>query len=148
MTLEVGKVYLFYFPKRGMREFFGKHYGVVLSKISSDDKTLLVAPITGKKNGRKYRGGVTLENTKYQSNPSYEKSFIYVRKIQELDKRRAFGERKIKLNEEGEALLDRNGNKIHYIEHEPVFQLDNEDLERLQKKIDEIINLRQDDSLD
>ncbi|HGD5216050.1 TPA: type II toxin-antitoxin system PemK/MazF family toxin, partial [Streptococcus pneumoniae] len=45
--MDIGGVYLVNFPKKGGNEFYGKHYAVVISKVSNDDGTLLVAPITG-----------------------------------------------------------------------------------------------------
>jgi len=38
----------------------GKHYALVLSELSKKDSTLLAAPITSKKAGKKYRGGFTV----------------------------------------------------------------------------------------
>ncbi|WP_228065087.1 type II toxin-antitoxin system PemK/MazF family toxin [Streptococcus cuniculi] len=109
MGLDIGGVYVVRFPNRGMNEFYGKHYGVILSKVSGDDKTLLIAPVTGKKKGRKYRGGITLDNFKYQTNPSYDSSFVYARKIQEVDKRRISSERKLKCGDNGNTILDKGG---------------------------------------
>ena len=53
--MDIGGVYLVNFPYKGGREFYGRHYAVVISKISKDDQTLLVAPITGKKANKRYR---------------------------------------------------------------------------------------------
>lgn len=142
MGLDIGGVYVVRFPNRGMNEFYGRHYGVVLSKISKDDNTLLVAPITGKKSGRKYRGGVTLDNFKYQTEPSYDSSFVYARKIQEIDKRRILSERKLKRDDNGDVILDKNGDELYYRKYTKAYQLDDEDLEKLRCKIDEIIEIK------
>lgn len=142
MGLDIGGVYVVHFPNRGMNEFHGRHYGVVLSKISKDDNTLLVAPITGKKSGRRYRGGVTLDNLKYQTEPSYDSSFVYARKIQEIDKRRISSERKLKRDDKGDVILDKNGNEVYYRKYTKAYQLDDEDLEKLCCKIEEIIELK------
>jgi hypothetical protein len=142
MGLDIGGVYVVRFPNRGMNEFYGKHYGVVLSKISKDDSTLLVAPITGKKSGHKYRGGITLDNFKYQTEPSYDSSFVYARKIQEIDKRRILSERKLKRDNNGDVILDKNGNELYYRKYTKAYQLDDEDLEKLRCKIEEIIKLK------
>lgn len=93
---DIGGVYLVAFPNKGGREFYGKHYAVALTSSATDDGTLLVASITGKKPKTRYKGGITLDNHKYQSNPSYDKSFIYTRKIQEIDKRKVFLPRRSK----------------------------------------------------
>ena len=142
MGLDIGGVYVVRFPNRGMNEFYGRHYGVVLSKISKDDNTLLVAPITGKKSGRKYRGGITLNNFKYQTEPSYDSSFVYARKIQEIDKRRILSERKLKRDDNGDVVLDKNGDEFYYRKYTKAYQLDAEDLEKLCCKIDEIIEIK------
>lgn len=142
MGLDIGGVYVVRFPNRGMNEFYGRHYGVVLSKISKDDSTLLVAPITGKKSGRKYRGGITLDNFKYQTKPSYDSSFVYARKIQEIDKRRILSERKLKRDDNGNVILDKNGDELYYRKYTKAYQLDDEDLEKLRCKIEEIIELK------
>ena len=84
--MDIGGVYIVNFPRKGGNEIYGQHYAVVLSSLSKDDKTLLVAPITGKKNNKKYRGGITIDNRKYQTNPSYTQSFIYIRKYKRLIK--------------------------------------------------------------
>lgn len=90
---DVFGVYLVDFKKNIGGEISGKHYAVVLSKISKKDSTLIVAPITSKKEGKKYRGGITIDCRKYQSNPSYDKAFVKVRKIREVDKKRILGKK-------------------------------------------------------
>lgn len=48
-------VYLIDFKQNIGGEISGKHYAVVMSKMSKKDDTLIVAPITSKKKGKKYR---------------------------------------------------------------------------------------------
>nr|DAF17129.1 MAG TPA: endoribonuclease [Caudoviricetes sp.] len=101
MKYEVLGVYLVDFQKNRGGELSGKHYyGLILSKMSDKDKTLLVAPMTSKKKGKKYKGGFTIDCTKYQQNPTYEKAFIKIRKIREIDIRRIYGTKKYTLDEE------------------------------------------------
>ncbi|WAW14369.1 type II toxin-antitoxin system PemK/MazF family toxin [Peptostreptococcus equinus] len=98
MGIEIYGVYLVDFKQNVGGEISGKHYALVLSKIASKDKTLLVAPITSKKTGTKYRGGLTIDCTKYQTNPTYNKAFIKVRKIREVDKSRVIKKQIYKLD--------------------------------------------------
>ncbi len=84
-------VYLVDFKNNIGGEMSGKHYALILSKTSSKDSTLLVAPITSKKSGKRYKGGFTIDCTKYQSNPSTEKAFVKIRKIREISKSRVLG---------------------------------------------------------
>ena len=81
MKFQQGEVYLINFPQKGGNEFYGKHYAIILTPPDKADGTLLVAPLTGKKSGKKYRGGITIENSKYQNTPSKPKAYAYVRKI-------------------------------------------------------------------
>lgn len=108
-------VYLVDFKKNIKGELNGKHYAVVLSSLSAKDKTLLVAPITSKKSGIKYRGGITIDCKKYQTNPTYEKAFVKLRKIREVHRSRFYG------------------NKI--------YDLDNDDKLKLASKIKEVIKI-------
>ena len=85
-------VYLVDFKENFGAEFSGKHYAVVLTKASGDN-TLLVAPLTSKKSGKKYKGGFTIECNKYQDNPSTLKAFVRIKKIREIDIRRIYGDR-------------------------------------------------------
>lgn len=57
------------------------------------DKTVLAAPITSKKSGKKYKGGFTIDCYKYQSNPSCAKAYIQINKIREIDKTRILSKR-------------------------------------------------------
>lgn len=137
--MDIGGVYLVNFPNKDGNEFYGKHYAVVISKVSNDDGTLLVAPITGKKRGKKYRGGITIDNHKYQSNPSYNHAFIYVRKIQEIDKRK-ISHRRIKLTkDDGTIALDRVGKELFRKEYVKIYQLDDTDFCLLRDKCKEVI---------
>lgn len=105
MKVDVLGVYLVDFKKNKGGEISGKHYGVVLSNISDKDETLLVAPITSKKSGKRYKGGFTIDCTKYQVNPTYEKTFVKIRKIREIDKSRIYGKLRYKLDlEDAEKL--------------------------------------------
>ena len=65
---DVFRVYLIDFKQNIGGEISGKHYAVIMSKMSKKDDTLIVAPITSKKKGKKYRGGITIDCTKYQKN--------------------------------------------------------------------------------
>ena len=91
MQYEVLGVYLIDFKENIGGEISGKHYALVISKLESKDNTLLVAPITSKKRGKKYRGGFTIDCKKYQKNPTYEKAFVKIRKIREIHKSRIYG---------------------------------------------------------
>jgi len=74
--------------------------GLVLTKISSSDKTFLVAPMTSKKRNKKYRGGITVICEKYQNNPSAKKAFIQLRKIREVSIKRLLSNKKYSLDED------------------------------------------------
>lgn len=137
--MDIGGVYIVNFPQKGGNEFHGQHYAVVLSSVSQDDKTLLVAPITGKKKHKKYRGGIIIDNRKYQTNPTYTHSFIYIRKIQEIDKRKVIYLRKKQTDELGNIKLDKNGNELFKKEYKKVFQLDEIDFNLLRDKCKEVI---------
>lgn len=137
--MDIGGVYLVNFPNKGGNEFYGKHYAVVISKVSNDDGTLLVAPITGKKRGKKYRGGITIDNHKYQSSPSYDNAFIYVRKIQEIDKRKITHQRKKQVDDSGNILLDSMGKELFRKEYIKIYQLDDTDFHLLRDKCKEVI---------
>lgn len=100
---DVFGVYLIDFKQNIGGEISGKNYAVVMSKMSKKDDTLIVAPITSKKKGMKYRGGITIDCTKYQKNPTYEKAFIKIRKIREIHKSRFLG-RKIYDLEESDVI--------------------------------------------
>lgn len=100
MNIELYGVYLVNFKNNVGGEMSGKHYALALSGISPKDKTLLVAPITSKKIGHKYRGGFTIDCTKYQLSPTQEKAFVKIRKIREIDKSRLINKKLIyKLDE-------------------------------------------------
>lgn len=60
-----------------------------------DDDTFLVATITSKKAGKKYRGGFTIVCTKYQENPTYDKAFVKVINIREIHKSRIYGKKNL-----------------------------------------------------
>lgn len=137
--MDIGGVYLVNFPKKGGNEFYGMHYAVVLSRVSKDDGTLLVAPITGKKKGKKYRGGITIDNHKYQTDPSYDSAFVYVRKIQEIDKRKIKSKRKKQVDENGNVLLDSLGNELFRKEYNKIYQLDETDFDLLRDRCKDVI---------
>ncbi len=100
MKVTVGAVYLVDFKTNIDGEINGKRYAIVISEISSKDKTLLVVPITGKKKGIKYRGGFTIDNSKYLNNPKYEKGFAKVRKIREIAFSRLVSKARFTLDDE------------------------------------------------
>lgn len=137
--MDIGGVYLVNFPEKGGNEFYGRHYAVVISRVSNDDNTLLVAPMTGKKAGKKYRGGITIDNTKYQEEPKYKSSFVYIRKIQEIDKRKIICRRKNQFDEFGNVLLDSSGKKLFKKVYSKVYQLDDKDFDLLRDKCKEVI---------
>ncbi len=99
MGYDVFGVYLVDFKENFGAEFSGKHYAAVLTKASGDN-TLLVAPLTSKKSGKKYKGGFTIECNKYQDNPSTLKAFVRIKKIREIDIRRIYGGRIYLLDDE------------------------------------------------
>lgn len=138
---DIGGVYLVAFPNKGGREFYGKHYAVVLTEPSKDDGTLLVAPITGKKPKTRYKGGLTLDNYKYQLDPSYDKSFIYTRKIQEIDKRKVMFVKKKQHDETGQICLDKDGQELFIKQYKKIYQLDDSDYQRLQASLRTILHL-------
>lgn len=113
--MEILGVYLVNFKQNTGGEINGMRYGIIVSELAKKDKTLLVIPITGKKKGVKYRGGITIDNTKYLSEPTYEKGFAKIRKIREIDRSR--------------------------IKSEMRFQLDPDDKKRLGDKLKEIVKL-------
>lgn len=146
-TIEIGKVYLVNFEKtRNGHEFYGKHFAVALTKPNSSDHTLLVAPITGKKNNKKYKGGITLSNNKYQTNPTYEKCFLYLRKIKEIDINKITYRRKPKKDKDGNILKDKNGNELFDRIYTEIFSLDLEDTLKLKEKLATILSLNTEDS--
>ncbi|WP_156299884.1 type II toxin-antitoxin system PemK/MazF family toxin [Streptobacillus canis] len=100
--IELFSVYLIDLPNNNekTRILKGKHFGLVLSEINKKDNTLLIAPITSKKIGKKYRGGFTIDNKKYQKHPKYEYAFIKLRKIREIDKTKIISKKKFSLDKE------------------------------------------------
>ena len=73
---------------------------IVISDVSTKDNTLLVVPLTSKKPGVHYRGGFTIKQSKYQTNPKYVTSFAKVRKIRETDKSRIVSVKRYTLDQE------------------------------------------------
>lgn len=100
MDIEKFGVYLVNFSNSRGGELSGKHYAVALTSLNREHKTFLVAPITSKKSGKKYRGGFTIDCKKYQTNPSKEKAFAKVNKIREVSIHRVYGEMIYKLDEQ------------------------------------------------
>lgn len=98
-------VYLVDFKSNIGGELNGKHYAIILSELSSEDKTLLATPITSKKQGAKYRGGFTIECYKYQTNPTHQKAFVKVRKMREIHKSRILGSKIYDLDEDDKQKL-------------------------------------------
>ncbi|QYR58890.1 type II toxin-antitoxin system PemK/MazF family toxin [Fusobacterium polymorphum] len=94
MTYDILGVYLVDFKANNIGgEMSGKHYALILSELSKKDYTLLAAPITSKKAGKKYRGGFTIDCTKYQKNPTHKKAFVKIRKMREISKSRIYGDK-------------------------------------------------------
>lgn len=137
--MDIGGVYLVNFPDKGGCEFRGKHYAVVISNVSKDDGTLLVLPMTGKKPGKKYRGGIAINNNKYQTSPKYDISFIYVRKMQEIDKRKIVSRREKQIDENGDVLTDSKGKELLKKKYTKIYQLDDADLNLLRDKCKRVI---------
>lgn len=100
MKYEVFDCYLVDFKNNIGGELQGKHYATILSDFSYSDKTVLVAPITSKKKGKKYRGGFTINCRDYQKNPTYEKAFVKINKIREVSVERILGKRIYKLKDD------------------------------------------------
>lgn len=105
-------VYLVDFKINIGGEFNGKHYAVILSDLSAKDKTLLVAPITSKKSGTKYRGGFSIDCKKYQTNPTCDTAFVKIRKMREVHKSRIYGNKIYDLDEEDRLKLIESVKKI------------------------------------
>jgi mRNA-degrading endonuclease toxin of MazEF toxin-antitoxin module len=141
IIMKFGEVCRFNFPNRNGKEIYGVHYAVVLTDKTKEDNTLLVAPITSKKSNKKYRGGITIDNTKYQTNPTYDKSFVYIRKIQEIDFKRCTKERVLKINQDGTPALTKDGEESYSWKEKVIFELDETDQKILKEKIKEIFDL-------
>ncbi|HFU4054943.1 TPA: type II toxin-antitoxin system PemK/MazF family toxin [Streptococcus suis] len=141
MTFQQGEVYLVNFTQKGGNEFYGKHYAIILTLPDKSDGTLLVVPLTGKKAGKKYRGGITLDNTKYQDTPSKPKAYAYVRKIQEIDKRKIIYKTKKQVDSSGNPLTDNAGKALFQKIYKPAYRLDQTDLDKLKGKIKEVLQL-------
>ena len=99
MKFQLFDVYLIDFKNNIGGELKGKHYAVILSDFSYWDSTILVAPITSKKSGKKYRGGFTINCRDYQQNPSYEKAFVRINKLREVSTERILGNKIYNLND-------------------------------------------------
>ncbi|MFX3725013.1 transcriptional regulator, partial [Streptococcus suis] len=82
-----------------------------------------------------YRGGITLDNTKYQDTPSKPKAYAYVRKIQEIDKRKIIYKTKKQVDPSGVPLTDKSGKELFQKIYKPTYQLDQTDLDKLKAKI-------------
>lgn len=141
MKLQQGEVYLVNFPQKGGNEFYGKHYAIILTHPDKSDGTLLAVPLTGKKAGKKYRGGFTIDNSKYQATPSKPKAYAYVRKIQEIDKRKLVYKTKKKYNSDGTPLTDNNGKQLFEKIYKPAYTLDETDHQKLIEKIKEVLEM-------
>lgn len=97
---DIHGVYLVDFKKGIGGELSGKHYSIIVTDIKkSDNNTLVVIPITSKKKGKKYRNGITIDCTKYQTNPTHEKAFAMVDKIREVSRYRIYGDKIYQLDE-------------------------------------------------
>ncbi len=67
--MEILGIYLVDLGENIGGEINGKRYCIVISQVSKKDNTMLAVPITGKKSGTKYRGGFTIDNTKFLIRP-------------------------------------------------------------------------------
>ena len=99
MKIEVLGVYLVDFKNNIGGELNGKHYALIISK-KSNDKTYISVPITSKKKGKKYRSGITIDCTKYQKAPTYDKAFIRIDEIREISFQRVYGKKVYSLDDE------------------------------------------------
>ena len=117
MKFQQGEVYLINFPQKGGNEFYGKHYAIILTIPDKADGTLLVAPLTGKK------------------------SYAYVRKIQEIDKRKIVYKTKKKTDSDGQVMLDAAGKELYDKVYRPAYKLDTNDHKKLLDKIKEVLGL-------
>lgn len=96
---DIYSVYLVDFKKGIGGELSSKHYAIILSNLS-EDRTMLVVPLTSKKKNRKYRNGFTIDCTKYQKSPTHEKAFAMINKIREVSKYRIYGDKIYDLDEQ------------------------------------------------
>lgn len=110
---DIHSVYLVDFKKGIGGELSGKHYAIIITDIKKSDNTLVVVPITSKKKNKKYRNGFTIDCTKYQSEPTHSKAFAMVDKIREVSRFRIYGDK--------------------------IYELDNEDVEKLNNKIKSVL---------
>lgn len=93
MNIELFGVYLIDFKTNIGGELSGKHYAIIVSELIKPENTVVVIPLTSKKRGKKYRGGITIDCKKYQINPTKDKAFARVNKIREISKFRIYGNR-------------------------------------------------------
>ena len=112
MKYDVYGIYLINFKNNTGGELSGNHYAVVLTNIRKECKTFLVAPITSKKPGKKYRNGITIDCLKYQQNPTSGKAFIMVDKIREVSKFRVYGDKQYDLDSDDIAKLKESMIKV------------------------------------
>lgn len=90
---DIHSVYLVDFRKGYGGELSGKHYAIVITSIKKSDNTLVVVPLTSKKEGKKYRNGFTIDCKKYQVDPTHDKAFAMVDKIREVSRHRIYGDK-------------------------------------------------------
>lgn len=115
---DIHGVYLVDF-KRGIGgELSGKHYSIIITDIKKSDNTLVVIPLTSKKKNKKYRNGITIDCTKYQTHPTHEKAFAMVDKIREVSRYRIYGDK--------------------------IYQLEMDDVQRLNDKIKDVFERNSD----
>lgn len=98
MDIEVMGVYLVDFKENIGAEFSGNHYAVVLTEQT--DNTFIVVPMTSKKPFKRYKHGITIDNKQYLEQPKYEKAFILVRKLREVDRKRIKGQKRYSLTDD------------------------------------------------
>lgn len=96
---DIHGVYLVDFRRGYGGELSGKHYSIVITEIKKSDNTLVVIPLTSKKKNKKYRNGITIDCTKYQTNPTHDKAFAMVDKIREVSRYRVYGDKIYQLDE-------------------------------------------------
>ncbi len=110
---DIHGVYLVDFKKGKGGELSGKHYSIIITDIRKSDNTLVVIPLTSKKKGKKYRNGITIDCTKYQTDPTHDKAFAMVDKIREVSRNRIYGDK--------------------------IYQLDKDDINKLNDKIKTVL---------
>ena len=70
-----------------------------------------------------------------------DNTFVYIRKIQEIDFKRCTKERVLKINQDGTPTLTKDGEESYSWKEKVIFELDETDQKILKEKIKEIFDL-------